>query len=70
MRGKVKGDMVKSVEGNLNAYDGCEVVITILNSDHKKIKEPVWKLDEFIIPNDRGMSPYEYVRRLRDDDRL
>lgn len=70
VKGIIKGNTVIIENEDLHEYDGTEVIVTLLNyPNKKKQKEPVG-LEQFVIPTERGQRADEYVRELRDNDRI
>lgn len=71
VKGRVQGNTVLIDEDeDIRAYDGTEVIVTLLNYPQKQIrKEPIdW--DSFVIPSERGKNVDEYMREMRENDRL
>lgn len=70
VKGIIKGNTVIIENEDLHEYDGAEVVVTLLEYPNKKMdKEPI-ELEQFVIPTERGERADEYVRELRDNDRI
>lgn len=69
VKGIIRGNTVE-MKDDMREYDGEEVVVTVLNYHHKdKRKSPVdW--DSFAIPSERGVHVEEYMREMRENDRL
>lgn len=69
VKGIIRGNTVE-MEDDMQEYDGAEVVVTVLNYHKKaKSKEPIdW--DSFVIPSERGKYVDEYIREMRENDRL
>lgn len=70
VKGIVQGNTVIIEDDDIREYDGTEVVVTLLNYPRKKVqKEPVdW--DSFVIPSERGKHVEEYMKEMRENDRL
>ena len=70
VKGIVQGNTVIIEDDDIREYDGTEVIVTLLNYPQKKTsKEPVdW--DSFAIPCERGKNVDEYMKEMREDDRL
>lgn len=68
-KGILRGNTV-IMEDDMREYDGADVVVTILDyPSRKEKKEPVdW--DSFVIPSERGKNVEEYMREMRENDRL
>ncbi len=70
VKGIIQGNTVVIEDDDIRDYDGAEVVVTVLNYPQKKAgKKPVdW--DSFAIPSERGKNVDEYMREMRENDRL
>lgn len=69
VKGIIRGNIVE-VEDDIRVYDGADVVVTVLNAPRaEKKKKPVdW--DSFVIPSERGKNVSEYMREMRENDRI
>ena len=69
VKGIIQGNTVL-LDEDVRACDGTEVIVTLLNYPQKKeTKTPVdW--DSFVIPTERGHNVDEYMREMRENDRL
>jgi hypothetical protein len=58
------------IEDEIRAYDASEVVVTLLDylKPNSTKKEIDW--DSFVIPSERGENVEEYIKDMRDNDRL
>ena len=54
----------------MREYDGAEVVVTLLDSQKPKKKKPPIDLDKYVMPSERGQHVDEYMREMRENDRL
>jgi len=70
VKGVVQGNTVIIENDDIREYDGTEVIVTLLHYPKKKTnKEPVdW--DSFTIPSERGKNVDEYMKEMRENDRL
>lgn len=70
VKGIVQGNTVVIKDDDIREYDGAEVVVTVLNyAKRENKKEPVdW--DSFVIPSERGKNVDEYMKEMRENDRL
>lgn len=70
VKGIVQGNTVVIEDEDIRAYDGTEVIVTLLNYPQKNVrKEPVdW--DSFVIPSERGQNVDGYMKEMRENDRL
>ena len=67
VKGIVQGNTVVIEDEDIRNYDGTEVIVTLLNYPQKKA--PVdW--DSFVIPSERGKHVDEYMKEMRENDRL
>lgn len=70
VKGIVQGNTVVIKEDDITDYDGAEVVVTLLNYPQKKSQKVSVDWDSFVIPSERGRNVDEYMREMREDDRL
>ncbi|MCD8038148.1 MAG: hypothetical protein LUE96_03555 [Lachnospiraceae bacterium] len=70
VRGVIQGNTVVIENEDMRAYDGTEVIVTLLEYPaHLKKKAPVdW--DSFVKPSERGKHVDEYMKEMREDDRM
>ncbi len=67
VKGIIQGNTVVIKDDDIREYDGAEVVVTLLNYPQKKT--PIdW--DSFVIPSERGKNVDEYMREMRENDRI
>ena len=69
VKGRVQGNSVL-IDEDIRAYDGTEVIVTLLNSPQKEVSKTPVDWDSFVIPSERGKNVDEYMREMRDNDRL
>ena len=68
VKGTIRGNTV-IIEDDLHEYDGAEVVVTLLDYPQKKKKDPIdW--DRYVLPSERGKNVDEYMKEMRENDRL
>lgn len=71
VKGIVKGNTVVIDNDNLQNYDGEEVIMTFLNYANRKPKQkPAIDWDSFRMPSERGNNVEEYMKEMRENDRL
>ena len=70
VKGIVQGNTVVIQDDDIRDYDGEEVIVTLLNYPQKKEKKAPVDWDSFAIPSERGQHVEEYMREMRDNDRL
>ncbi len=70
VKGIVQGNTVLIKDDDIREYDGAEVVVTLLNYPKKKEKKAPVDWDSFTIPSERGQNVDEYIREMRENDRL
>lgn len=70
VKGIIKGNTVIIENEDLHEYDGAEVVVTVLEYPNKRMEKEFPELEQFVIPTERGERADEYVRELRDNDRI
>lgn len=69
VRGRIQGNTVL-IDEDIRAYDGTEVVVTILSYPKKDTKKPFVDWDSFAIPSERGLNVDEYMKEMRENDRF
>jgi hypothetical protein len=70
VKGIVQGNMVVVKDDDIREYDGAEVIVTLLNPPVKAVKKVPVDWDSFVIPSERGKNVDEYMREMRENDRL
>lgn len=70
VRGIVQGNTVVIEDDDIREYDGAEVIVTLLNYPLRKNKKVPVDWDSFAIPSERGKKIDEYMREMRENDRL
>lgn len=70
VKGIIQGNTVIIENEDMHEYDGAEVVVTVLDYPHDKKKKETIDWDSFVIPSERGKNVDEYMREMRDNDRL
>ena len=70
VKGIVQGNTVVIEDDDIREYDGAEVVVSLLDYPQKKIQKVPVDWDSFVIPSERGKNVDEYMREMREDDRL
>jgi hypothetical protein len=69
VKGIVQGNTVV-IEDDIREYDGTEVVVTLLHSPSGKAKKTPVDWDSFVVPSERGQNVKEYMREMRENDRI
>ncbi len=70
VKGIVHGNTVIIEDDDIREYDGAEVVVTLLNQPLKTSKKVPIDWDNFVIPSERGKNVNEYMKEIREKDRL
>lgn len=70
VKGIVQGNTVIIEDDDIREYDGTEVVVTLLNYPKKKVEKTPIDWDSFVIPSERGKNVDEYMKEMRENDRL
>lgn len=70
VKGIVQGNTVIIEDDAIRNYDGAEVVVTVLNYPQRKEKKASIDWDSFVVPSERGKNVDEYMREMRENDRL
>ncbi len=72
--GTIHGNTVIIDDEEIQKYDGAKVIVTLpeypsqLRSSMKKKAKIDW--DSFIVPSERGQHVDEYMKEMRDGDRV
>ncbi len=70
VKGIVRGNTVVIENDDIHEYDGAEVVVTMLDyPNRKKHKKPI-EWDSYVMPSERGQNVDEYMKEMRENDRL
>lgn len=70
VKGIIQGNTIVVEEKDIEKYDGKDVIVTILDYPYRQKKHEKINLDKFVIATERGKNADEYVKELRDGDRL
>ena len=70
VKGIVQGNTVVIEDEDIREFDGTEVVVTLLSYPERKTKKAPVDWDSFAIPSERGLHVEEYMREMRENDRL
>ena len=70
VKGIIQGNTVIIEDEDIREYEGTEVIVTFLNYPNSKKKKKKIDWDSFAIPSERGKHVEEYMREMRDNDRL
>ena len=70
VKGIIHGNTVVIEDEDIRKYDGVEVVVTLLDYPKaKKKKDPIdW--DSYVKPSERGKNVDEYMKEMRENDRI
>lgn len=70
VKGVVQGNTVIIENDDIREYDGTEVIVTLLNYPKNKTNKAPVDWDSFTIPSERGKNVDEYMKEMRENDRL
>ena len=70
VKGIVQGNTVVIEDEDIRDYDGTEVIVTLLNYPQRKVKKTPVDWDSFASPSERGRYVDEYMKEMRENDRL
>lgn len=70
IKGIIQGNTVILENDNLEEYDGKDAIVTILDFPYKDKSIGNVDLKKYVMPSERGKNADEYVRGLRENDRL
>lgn len=68
LAGEIKGNTIV-LDQDISAYNGNTVIVTILDDSIRRRKRNI-DLDSYSQRTERGQRAAEYVRELRDNDRI
>ena len=54
----------------MKKYIETVVIVTLLNYPQRKAKKAPVDWDSFVIPSERGLHVDEYMKEMRENDRL
>lgn len=69
LKGIIHGNTDIIEDEDMHEYDGTEVIATFLNVPPGK-KQPVVDWDSYVMPSTRGEHVDEYMKAMRENDRL
>ena len=73
VRGKIQGNIIKSVDPVIQKYDGCEVIITILNASkniqsRSERRQELLKSKRCVVPSGRSVEEIDTeIKELRSE---
>lgn len=70
VKGIVQGNTVVIKDDDIREYDGAEVIVTVLNYSQKENKKASVDWDSLVLPSERGKNVDEYMKEMRENDRL
>ncbi|MCM1256853.1 MAG: hypothetical protein NC307_03270 [Roseburia sp.] len=74
VKGIVRGNTVVIEDDNIQEYDGTEVIVTMLEYRKKQQKQqkqkPPIDWESFRMPSERGDNVEEYMKEMRENDRM
>ena len=69
VKGTIHDNAIVPEDKDIMKYEGRDVIITILDFPYQKKKKKI-DFDQFVVPTERASRADEYVRELRDNDRI
>lgn len=70
VKGIVHGNTVIIPDEDMRKYDGAEVIVTLLDTPHKKSEKPLIDWDSYTVASPISKNVEEYMKEMRDDDRM
>ncbi|MCD8104729.1 MAG: hypothetical protein LUF35_06955 [Lachnospiraceae bacterium] len=70
VKGYIRGNTVVIEDEDMKAYEGAEVVVTLLDYPYTKRKKKNIDWNSFVVPSERGEHVDEYMKEMREYDRL
>lgn len=71
LKGVIQGNAVVIEDEDIRSYEGKDVIVTILDYPYKKVKKKV-DLKKYVGRGEKlfQSDAQEYIREMRDDDRI
>ena len=70
VKGIVQGNTVVIEDDDIREYDGAVLVGILWDYPQMNVRKVPVYWDSFAIPSERGKNVDEYMREMREDDRL
>ena len=70
VKGIICGNTVVIEKEDMKEYDGAEVIVTLLDYPKEKKKKVQIDWDSYVKPSERGKNVEEYMKEMRENDRL
>ena len=70
VKGIVQGNTVVIEDEDIRDYNGTEVIVTLLNYPQRKVEKAPVDWDSFVTTSERGQHVDEYMKEMRENDRL
>lgn len=70
VKGTIQGNTVVIEDEDIKKYDGKDAIVTILDYPYEKRKREKIDWDSFVSTSERGKHVDEYIKEMRDNDRL
>ena len=70
VKGIIQGNTVVVEGDDIRGYDGKDVIVTILDYPYRQLQRGKLNLDRFVKPSERGKNADEYIKGLRENDRV
>ncbi|WP_310604897.1 hypothetical protein [Anaerosporobacter sp.] len=70
VKGIIQGNTIVVEDEDIKAFDGKDVIITILDYPYQQIKRKDINFDKFVKPTERGQNVDSYIKELRENVRL
>lgn len=70
VKGIIRGNTVVIENEDLNEYEGAEVVVTFLDYPSREKRREVIDWESFRMPGERGDNVEEYMKEMRENDRM
>lgn len=70
VKGVVQGNTVIIENDDIREYDGTEVIVALLNYPKKKTNKAPVDWDSFTIPSERGRNVDDYMKEMRENEKM
>lgn len=69
LKGTIQGNTVVIEDGDIRAYSGKDVIVTILDFPYRKRSRKI-DFDKYGTPTERGNNVEAYMEEMRSNDRV
>lgn len=70
LKGTIRGNTIVVNDEDLSEYDGKDAIVTILDFPYEGKQRAGFDFDRYVKPTERGKNADEYLKGLRENDRI